>query len=69
MGQFHQPFMNSFLTNKIELVLTTTLGTQHLWPLLTGGRCLGVDFCYEDSNWYSEMVVSVDRWPFVGVGR
>jgi len=53
-----------------NLCITTTLGSQNLWPLLTGGRCTEVALCYENWNWdpkkwslqtsgrYSEVVVN-----------
>jgi len=30
-----------------NLCTATTLGTQNLWPLLTGGRCSEVTLCYK----------------------
>jgi len=40
----------------------TTLETPNLWPLLAGGRCSDVPFCYKtetrQSDCYSEVVAS-----------
>ncbi len=33
---------------QLNLCITTTLGTQNLWLLLTGGRCSEVALCYEN---------------------
>jgi hypothetical protein len=41
----------------------TNKGTPSLWPLLTGGRCLDVGMCYEDSNWDSK--INNGRWSQV----
>jgi hypothetical protein len=38
-----------------NLCTTTTLGTQNLLPLWTGGHCSEVALCYEDLNWDSIM--------------
>jgi len=39
--------MNEF-SNCILNLNTVTLGTQNLWPLLTGGRCSEVALCYKN---------------------
>jgi len=33
---------------QLNLCITTTLGTQNLWLLLTGGRCSEFALCYEN---------------------
>jgi hypothetical protein len=33
---------------QLNLCITTTLGTQNLWPLLTGCRCSEVALSYEN---------------------
>jgi len=48
---------------------TTILGTQNLWPLLTGGRCSEVTLCYKTLKWDSKMVVVIDKWSLLGGGR
>jgi hypothetical protein len=52
-----------------NLCTTTTLGTPNLWPLLTGGRCSEVAFCYKDLNWDYKITVVVGRWSLFGGGR
>jgi hypothetical protein len=47
----------------------TTLATQYLWPLLTGGRCSEVSSCYKDLNWDSKIVVAVVRWLLFECGH
>jgi hypothetical protein len=32
----------------VKLCTMITLGTQNLWPLLTGGRCSEVVLCYKN---------------------
>jgi len=39
---------NNILKLQSNLCVTTTLGSQNLWPLLTGGRCSEVALCYEN---------------------
>jgi len=50
-----------------NLCITTTLGTQNLLPLLTGGRCLEVALRYENWNWDPKIVVAVDKWSWTQV--
>ncbi len=40
-------FFCSLLPIQSNLCTTTTLGTQNLWLLLTGGRCSEVALCYQ----------------------
>ncbi len=49
-----------FLKRKVQsnLCITTTLETQNLWPLLTGGRCSEVALCYKNWNWDPKIVVA-----------
>ena len=44
----------------VKLCTTTTLGTQKLWLLLTGGRYSGVLFM-KIKNGTPKMVVAVDK--------
>ncbi len=41
---------NIFFPSYVQsnLCIATTLGTQNLWPLLTGGRCSEVALLYEN---------------------
>ncbi len=57
---------NQLLSN---LGITTTLGTQNLLPLLTGGRCSVVALYYENWNRDPEIVVAVGKWSLFGGGR
>jgi hypothetical protein len=52
----------------VKLVYNDRLGTQNLWPLLTGSRCSEVDLQYKDLNWYFKIVVDVGRWSLFGGG-
>ncbi len=47
-----------------NLCITTTLGTQNVWPLLTGGRCSEVAFYFENWNRDPKIVVVIRRWSF-----
>ncbi len=58
IGNFNAPliFSKKMVSHKTfgrahiqsNLCITTTLGTQSLRPLLTGGRCPEVALCYEN---------------------
>ncbi len=52
-----------------NLCITTTLGTQNLWPLLTGGRYSELVLCYKNWNWDPKIVVIVDKWSLSGGGH
>ncbi len=47
----------------------TTLGTQNLWTLLTGGCCSEVALCYKDFNLDNKMAVVhiLGRWSLFKV--
>ena len=62
-------FCMSVFKVQSNLCTTTTLGTQNLWPLLTGGRCLEVILCSKKGKRDPEMVVVVGRWSLFGGGR
>jgi hypothetical protein len=49
-----------------NLCTTTTLGTNNLWPFLTGGRCSEVASCYKNWKWYPKMVAAIDKWSLLG---
>jgi hypothetical protein len=61
--------MRSFSKIQSILCTTTTIDTQNFCPLLTCGHCSEVGSCYTDINWYSKMVVDVDRWSLFGCVR
>ncbi len=52
-----------------NLCTTSTLGTQKLWPLLTGGRSSEVPLCYKQDKWDHKIVVVVDKWSLFTGGR
>ena len=49
------------------LCTTTTIGTQNLWPLLTGCRYLQVTLCYTNWKWDPKMVVAENKWSLTKV--
>ncbi len=58
-------FIKYVLSN---LCTTINLGTQKLWPLLTGGHCSEVGLYHKDLNWDFKMVVVAGRWSLFGGG-
>jgi len=52
-----------------NLCTAATLGTQKLWPLLTGGRYSEVPLCYKQGKREHKIVVAVDKWLLFGGGR
>jgi hypothetical protein len=46
---------------------TTTLQTQNMWPLLTGGRCSEVSLCYKIEKRHPKLVVAEDKWSYTQV--
>jgi len=51
-----------------NLCTTATLGTQNLWPLLTGGRCSEVPLCYKQGKQDQDIVVAIRRYVVVSSG-
>jgi hypothetical protein len=73
----NQMFPDSYTKFKIEdnklqsnLLTTTTLGTQNLWPLLTGGRYLEVIYVIKGLVGTSKLhrqVIAIRRWSLAQV--
>lgn len=51
-----------------NLCTTSTPGTPNLWTLLTGGRCLKVEYV-KKQNLDSKMVLVLEWWSLFGGGR
>ncbi len=65
--KIHQGYSLSMnLRIQSNLCPTTTLGTQNLWPMLTGGRCSEVASFYKNWKWYPKMVAAIDKWSLLG---
>jgi len=62
----HKPCMLC-VKNKVKPAYNDTLGTQNLWPLLSGGRCPEVTLCYKAQNWDSIMLAVIRRWSLTQV--